>query len=95
MITQLRRIRQVLQGLLPFLLLAVELTPKVLIVEITFEALEKGVVKLDLSAFKTLPVAIRTGAGDGEVYPIGRDAVLLGVVEDGLKGGKDLARVSG
>ena len=75
-------------------MLAVELTPKLLIVEITFEALEKGFVKLDLSAFETLPVAVRTGAGDGEVYPTRRDAVLLGVVKDSLKGRKDLARVS-
>ena len=58
--------------------------------EIAFEALEKGVVKLDLSAFETLPMAVGTGAGDGEVYPVGRDAVLLGVVQNGLKRGENL-----
>lgn len=51
--------------------------PDFLVAEISVESFEKCVVHLDLSSFQPLPCSVRVRAADGEVDPVGWNAILL------------------
>jgi len=55
----------------------VEFMPDFLVAEISVESFEKCVVHLDLSSFQPLPCSVRVRAADGEVDPVGWNAILL------------------